>query len=514
MFRSFRNTILTVTVAILAFAMQATAQDVYPQGATPETHRSDTTQKNELTEADLNRIADMKALLRKRNASYSRPVTLSEHLLDLIARYIPEEISYLSDEAIEIINPQTPYRLFPRYITFRDTVIANPIFLPIVFQTKKAPDKLKFTATRKSLKEYKYNLYKPTVSIFEKETRQKAYADNLYKFIEKNHPNLIRYTDKDVPKVKVVLRSITTPVYEDVPLPVVRTAKVEDTEAPPKFIPDRLYWTSAFESSAQFAQNYISPNWYKGGSSNINIYTRNYLKYDYNKNSIQFTNEAELKANIYNAPNDTLHYYKIGDDILRLHSALGVKAFSKWYYTLDAEFRTQMFTNYQENTETKQAALLAPFSFNMGLGMKYDMEKTFKERGRKLTLRANLAPASFTYMKSVQDDIDLGRHGFKKKKDESGEFNNELTRLGSTVRVDMTMSFNRSVSLTSRLYYFTNYEITQYEFENTLTFAISRYFSTVVYAHLRYDDSVTKKPDYDSYFQLNERLSLGFNYKW
>jgi hypothetical protein len=228
---------------------------------------------------------------------------------------------------------------------------------------------------------------------------------------------------------------------------------------------------------------------------------------------VQFTNELELKASIYNAPNDTLHDYKIGDDLLRLHSNVGFKAFPQWYYTVDAEFKTQLFSNFQENTQVKQAALLSPFAVNVGVGMKYDLAKTYKERNKKLKLSANLAPFSYTYLQSINTDIDLGRHGFKKK-DDTGQYSNTLSRFGSTVRMDMTMNFNRNISWQSRFYYFTTYEFSQFEFENTLVLAITRYFSTRIYAHLRFDDSVTRKSDFDSYFQLNELLSFGFNYKW
>jgi hypothetical protein len=467
-----------------------------------------------VTEADLNRIADLKAQLRRRNASFTRPATLSEHLLKLIAANLPQEddSTRLSDEAIALIYPNNPLPELSETLTFKDTAFASPIFLPIIFHGKQTTRTLDFSHVQLTPPSA-YRLFRPDSSVFAKEIRTRQSEDNLITYVEKNFPNLIKYSFRDVPKHKIVLIPINVPSYEEVPLPVVHAAKVEETEAPPKFIPDRLYWTSAFESSIQFAQNYISPNWYKGGSSNINIFTRNYLKYDYNKDFIQLTNEAEIKANIYNAPNDTLHDYKIGDDIIRLHSALGIKAFPKWYYTLDAEFRTQMFTNYQENQDVKQAALLAPLSFNLGIGMKYDLEKTFQQRGKNLKLSFNVAPFSVTYMKSFQSDIDLGRHGFKKDP-LTDTFKDELTRLGSTVRGDMTMNFNRHTSWVARVYYFTTYENAQCEFENTLTFAISRFFSTVIYLHVRFDDSTTKKPEYDSYYQINERLSFGFNYKW
>jgi len=47
-----------------------------------------------------------------------------------------------------------------------------------------------------------------------------------------------------------------------------------------------------------------------------------------------------------------------------------------------------------------------------------------------------------------------------------------------------------------------------------LDFAISRFFSTLLYLHLRYDDGVTKASESDSFLQWNQLVSFGFSYKW
>lgn len=145
----------------------------------------------------------------------------------------------------------------------------------------------------------------------------------------------------------------------------------------------------------------------------MNLFTKNNLKYDYKKDKVQVTNELEFKASVYTAPKDTLRNYKIGDDVFRIHSNVGYQAFNKWYYTFDAEFKTQFFTNYQENERIKQAAFLAPFSINFGLGMKYELEKQFTDKHKKIKFSTNLAPISYTYMYTTQE-IDYSRHGFKK----------------------------------------------------------------------------------------------------
>jgi len=395
----------------------------------------------------------------------------------------------------------------------RNTVIAGPLFMPLVFKGDILPDNLAFYQPFKPSAYAFTPWYPPDTALFRDYKRERALDELALRYVEEHNPTAFRYSQSDFPDEVLQTVAMRTPRYKKEPLKVKSEVKVEDVDAPAKFIPDRLYWQSAFESVLQFSQNYLTPNWYKGGASNLNIFTRNYLKYDYNKNKVQFTNELELKASIYNAPNDTLHNYKIGDDLFRIHSNFGYRAFNKWYYTVDGEIKTQLFSNYQENTPLKQAAFFSPFSVNLGIGMKYELTKAYKTRNKKLQLSLNLAPVSYTYLYSIDEKIDLGRHGFRKKED-SDEYDNALTRIGSSIRADMTMAFNRNVSWQSRFYYFTTYELTQFEFENTLTLAISRYFSTRIYAHLRYDDSVTKNPDFDSFFQLNELISFGFNYKW
>lgn len=124
-----------------------------------------------------------------------------------------------------------------------------------------------------------------------------------------------------------------------------------------------------------------------------------------------------------------------------------------------------------------------------------------------------MAPISYTFKYSARDDIDFGRHGFEKKSG-TDEYNRSLSKFGSTIKTDMTINFNRSVSWQSRILYSTSYDRVEAEFENTLVMAISRFFSTRLYLYVRYDDGATKKEDFDSYFQLNELISFGFNYKW
>lgn len=113
--------------------------------------------------------------------------------------------------------------------------------------------------------------------------------------------------------------------------------------------------------------------------------------------------------------------------------------------------------------------------------------------------------------------MDLGRHGFKLKDNPvEGEnpYKNVLNQIGSRIDANLVFQFNRNVSWSSRFVYFTTYEKINSEFENTLNLQISRFFSTRINLQIRYDDGVERPEDFKSYFQINELLSFGFNYKW
>lgn len=459
----------------------------------------------------LDKITDIRTQFEKQRSLYAKPTSKPESLL----RFVQKKEVTLSDELKDLINRSfDTSQYFPEYFTSKDTVIANPLFLPLVAKGGILPANLEFYNLDSLMPRTAYdNLYQATPIFTDKqilnEIRHSAYAE-----VRRSHPNLFKYSEKDLPalfqtnQLKFELAE-TTPI--EVKADLIQADELDANVI--KFIPERQYWQSSFESAIQFSQSYVSPNWHKGGSGNLNLFMKNHLKYNYNKDKVQLTNEIESKVNFFNAPKDTLRDHKIGDDVFRIHSNLGYRAFTKWYYTIDGEFRTQLFKSFKENTNDLQSAFMAPLQLNLGIGMKYDLSKTFSDKNKNIKLSINMAPISYTFKYSARDDIDFGRHGFEKKSG-TDEYNRSLSKFGSTIKTDMTINFNRSVSWQSRILYSTSYDRVEAEFENTLVMAISRFFSTRLYLYVRYDDGATKKEDFDSYFQLNELISFGFNYKW
>ena len=260
----------------------------------------------------------------------------------------------MSEEALYWINKMYDRsNEFDSFTTFADTIIINPLFMPITFEGNFLPENLSFFSMDSVIPKYNVKpIYQPE-TIFDDYTRIRNNQIATHKHVEQSHPEYFRYSYNTLPKDAVKTNVIKKHISGENLIVVNNDADFSDVTAPTKFIPERRYWTSSFQSDIQFAQNYISPNWHKGGTSNFNLNNREYFIYNYNKDKVQFTNELEIKNTVTTAPNDTLRSYKVSDDVFRLHSNLGFRAFSKWFYTIDMEFKTQLLSSFGENSETK-----------------------------------------------------------------------------------------------------------------------------------------------------------------
>lgn len=341
---------------------------------------------------------------------------------------------------------------------------------------------------------------------------QMSLRDNTKRYLQTYHLELFRYgqetlmhsyerikTDKrkDTALEGILERKLDLPLQHNVK----EVLGIKDIE--------RKYWIPKFESSIQFSQNYISDNWYKGGDSNLNLYIRTYLGLTYSKDKITWLTELEDKLSLYSASPTEGRRYRIGEDQLRIRSNFGFETAKRLYYTLDAELRTQLFSTYNDKQTLIRSAFLSPLSTNVGLGMQYKYTyKSSKVYGRNLSFSLNVAPLSYTMRITQRKDIDLKRHGLTFEKP-------YYHRFGSTLRAQINVDFNLDLSWTSRFYANTSYSSTELEWENTLNMRFSRFFSTRINLHLRFDDTASplEGQGWRKFIQVNELLSFGFNFK-
>ncbi len=260
------------------------------------------------------------------------------------------------------------------------------------------------------------------------------------------------------------------------------------------------FWKFSGDYSLQFLQNYISENWYKGGESNLSAVGNVVLKLNYNnKQKVKFENTLEMKLGLQTSESDTLHSLKTSTDMLRYTGKLSLQAIKKWDYAFQMIATTQFMRTFKSNNSTVYSDFFSPLELNFSIGMDY----TISTKNKKLNGSVHLAPIAlnFKYVDrlalSTRFGLDEGEH--------------TLTDMGSQMTLNLTWKPNNDIKWTSRLYAYTTYKRAVVEFENTISFAISKFVSTNLFLYPRFDDGVSRRDDND-YWQMKEYFALGFSY--
>ena len=314
-------------------------------------------------------------------------------------------------------------------------------------------------------------------------------------------PQSVRYNQKDLPvppKTYVIAPNPTNRMVtiEEKKYTNIETVQVEAVKV--------RNWIHSFNSSVQLSQAYLSENWYQGGENNINVIGNFVWNVKLNNNihkKLLFENSVQYKVSVNSAPQDTIRGYSISQDLFQVNTKFGYKAIKKWYYSATLRFKTQLLNNYASNTNDMKTSILSPAELNLGLGMTYST--TAKKNALKFDMSISPLSMDMNICREIKK-IDPTSFGI----DEGKHFK---AAYGSNLEAKMSWKICDEVTWSSRLFAFTNYERVQSDWENTLNFSINKYLSTKLYAHLRYDDSVTKDPSW-KYWQFNEVLSFGFNY--
>ncbi len=325
-----------------------------------------------------------------------------------------------------------------------------------------------------------------------------------------NRPDLVRYTDTrlkqtrdagqieddGVPGVRYVdLKSQVEPLEKEVETP--QTVVDDEIEL---FVAKPNFWTFTGDYNVQFMQNYVSDNWYKGGSNYYSVLGTATLQYNYNnKQKVKWDNKLEMKFGLQNNESDTVNNVKSTEDLLRLTSSLGIQAHKQWYYSGQVIVSTQFAQGRVNNDRTAYSDFMSPFTLNVSIGMDY----TVATKNNKLTGKVHLAP--FAYNMKYVDRLALSTNfGLE-------EGHHTLHDYGSQMLTELAWAPISNFKWSTRLYAYTTYENFLLEWENTLTFKFSQYISANVFLYPRFDDSASRDEG-SSYWQFKEYVSFGFTY--
>ena len=360
---------------------------------------------------------------------------------------------------------------------------------------------------------------KPYLSLAEKFLPGKLFSDThnrnylhkkAYNYIVDNRKDLIRYSKEDlageVEKITEMESTISQHLFK-----IEHDRTGEKVDKPQRYSPKMPYWVWKGNHFLQISQTNDSKNWDDNGLGNINLLSVQSFTATYRKDKWKADLLLEWRLNLANNSNDTLRRHKISEDKLRSYTTVGFQAFKNWSYSANLEFTTQLFPNYAENKTERLALLFSPFKINTGLGMNYTLNKSCPNKtypklpGRKVAFTADISPLSMQYVNVMKTVANPSQFGIK----EGGS----LPDIGTTLNAKLTVNFNKSVSYTTRINYFTNYRKVYTEWEHDLNLPVNRFFSVRLYLFATFDDMREKDGKY-GYVQIKETFSFGFNYTW
>ena len=384
-----------------------------------------------------------------------------------------------------------------------DTTIVLPrlpryFFRPAVYDHYKFRDTVRLDEKFYTGKEY--------MKWIEDEEFVNRNMDNLRYNLFIGRPDLVKYNIDMLPEAPKVYHAVVNPEDHTITIEEVVKAPVGGTTLKPVEVKKR-HWIRDFRTSLQFSQAYVSPNWYQGGNNNLNVLGQIYynvkLNQEYHPNLL-FETTAQYKLGLNSAPDDSLRNYSISEDLFQINTTLGIKAASRWYYSLTAQFKTQLLNSYKSNTHNLVSALLSPGDLTAGIGMTYN----YVSPKKNFSFDASLAPLSYNMRTCINEEIDETAYGIT-------EGRKTVHKFGSSAEFKLMWRMSSNIVFNSRLFAFSDYEVFRADWENTLMFEINRFLTTQIYAHLRYDTNgaVAEGTKWKK-LQLKEILSIGFSYKF
>mgnify|MGYP002852682226 CR=1 FL=1 len=345
-----------------------------------------------------------------------------------------------------------------------------------------------------------------------------------------SHPELIVRTEEEIQREEKLREEVKQPVEADAKLtdkviPVElgddMTEPVEVEVRKPKF------WKVTGNGSLQFTQSYFSDNWYQGGENNYAGIAMLTIDANYNnQRKIQWDNKLEAQLGFQTTSTDDYHKIRVTSNLLRLTSKLGYQATKRWFYTGQVMSYTQIAPYYEKNQRDWKANFATPLYLTISVGMDYK----YKSKNGKVDLSVYLSPLAY-YMTYVSDlhskhHIDgletndyyyvyPNTYGMLEREDHF------LHKFGPNLTINSKIQIMKNVTWTSRIYWFSNFHSTLFEWENTLDFTINKYLSAKFYAYPRFDDSSIKYRYRDDtrrykagYLMFKEWLSLGLSYSF
>lgn len=238
-------------------------------------------------------------------------------------------------------------------------------------------------------------------------------------------------------------------------------------------------------------------NWANGGENKLVFLNDLRLKLNYKHHKVEWENYGISKMGISFNDDKSVD---INSDQLELNTKFGYKAAPKWFYSANANLKTQLFydtTNNGDGTITYNSGFLSPGYFTAGIGMDY-------KPNTNLSVLLSPITSKLTF---VIDTVNIDPQNYNIK---PGNF--VIRQVGFNIIGNFKIPFSNLTSLATRVELFKDY-IEKYNswyfyMENILDMRINKYLVLRVDFQWKYSEIESDK------LQFIENVLLGFTYNF
>ena len=267
-------------------------------------------------------------------------------------------------------------------------------------------------------------------------------------------------------------------------------------------------WSLFGYGSLGLTQTALS-NWAKGGESSLALLAISKYNANYSKDKIKWENSAELRYGINQTKTRGLEK---NDDKFELQTRFGYSAFKKWFYSYEADFRTQIAPGYAfPDKDHPISAFMAPGYLTMSIGLDYKPNRDFSLFLSPLTSKT-------TY---IRDTVLIAPSKYNL---EPGK--KKLWEPGMIVKASWHKKIKDDITYDTKGEFFNNYRYTfqkyAFEWEQTLIMPVNRMINARIMTQMVYDYN-TKFPVYNDAgvvidrkpkLQFKELFTIGLTMKF
>ncbi|MBN1768306.1 MAG: DUF3078 domain-containing protein [Prolixibacteraceae bacterium] len=276
-------------------------------------------------------------------------------------------------------------------------------------------------------------------------------------------------------------------------------------------------WSTKGKIYTGITETFINDYWSKGGKSSMNSLSSMNYSANYSKKKLKWENSIDAKLGfIYYFGDDVEEPFNKNSDNFEINTRFGFSAFKKWYYSGEANFKTQLIRDVDNgDPEVYKSALFSPayLTFSGGFDFKPNKE-----------LSIFLSPLSLKTTFVTNPRVDETRFGIDEGK-------TRKSRMGITGRLNYSKKVFEDVNISTKNSVFLNlgskdgewqfFKVPDFDTETSIDFEVNQFITTQINFHLVYDKEVESKWEDDNgveqkgtRLQIKQFLTIGAVYNF